>query len=169
MPYGDIDITAEYYGYYNQTKIGTFTVTNETVVDFTMVTLPTVNVTGVVIANDSLKPIAGVDVLMTGYDKEFHDVTDADGKFTLLGVYGDHDYFISFKHPKFIEDTMTISVPFENYNIGTITLDDIEAPAFNIIANVNDDNSVTVNWNNPYKGVEAKFDPTLGSDFGNYW
>lgn len=169
MPYGDIDITTELHGYFNQTKTSTFTSNTETVVDFVMEELPAVQVTGNVIANDSLKPLASVEVYMTGYDMEFFDVTDAEGNFVFDDVLGDKKYEITYSHPQFISQTITVSVLYENFDVGTVTLDEIETSAFNVIAEVNDAGNVNLNWQTPYSGIEGMVDPTLGVDFGPIW
>jgi hypothetical protein len=169
IPYGDVDVTAELYGYYDQTKTGTFTAANQTKVDFSMESLPTVEVIGSVIANDSLNPVAGVEVFMEGYNNTFYTVADDDGKFVLDGVYGDKTYDVSFVHPKYVTYNQQINVPFEGFDMGTITLDEVEQPAFNVIASVADDSQVNVSWETPYTGVENVFDPTGGAQFDNYW
>ncbi len=169
MPYGDVNVMAEFYGYYNDTITGTFTAANETVVNFTIKALPTVEVTGNIIANDSLKPIAGVEVYMTGYNMEFYEVTDAEGNFTITGVFAAHDYDLTFTHIKYAEHTKSITVPVEGLNIGTITLDELEVPAFNILANITETGLVDVEWQTPHTGVKGMVDPTLGTGFGSFW
>ena len=168
MPVGTTDITAEKYGYYNQTKNGTFTSANETVVNFKMEPLATVAVTGTVIANDSLRPVAGVEVFLTGY-VEGYTVTDIDGNFVIDGVYGDKTYTVTFEHPKYVAQSTEIIVPYEGYDMDTITLDEVEAPVFNVIATISETNQVNVIWQAPYSGTEVLFDPTLGGTFDNYW
>lgn len=169
MPYGDIDVMAEFYGYYNDTITGTFTSANETVVDFTLEELLAVEVYGNIIANDSLNPIEGVEVYMQGYELEFFTVTDAKGDFTFADVYSNQDYMITFTHPKYAQDSMLLSVQFDNYKVDTVIMDELETPAFNIIADITEAGSVDVTWQTPYTGIETMVDPTLGVEFGSYW
>lgn len=169
MPYGTIDILAEFYGYYDKSDSGTLVAATETVVDFTLKELVPVDITGKLVGDDFELPIEGVDVYMTGYEAEYFATTDADGIFLIDEAYGDKDYEIAFSHPQYESQTLTISPTSEGLDMGAIIMNEIEAPAFNIIAELNAEGVVDLSWQTPYTGKEALVDPTLGVEFGSYW
>jgi hypothetical protein len=168
MPSGTTDVTAVKFGYYDKTKTQILTDSTESILDFAMKALSVSEVKGVVVANDSLKPVEGVKVTLMGYNQTYTILTAADGKFLFNNIYGDKDYVITYEHPKYYPLTDSISVPVNGLDLATVILDEIEQNAFNVIASWNN-NMVDINWQAPYSGSEALVDPTMGTEHPYYW
>ncbi len=167
MPITTLDITASFYGYFDSTKVAAITAGNEIIVDFKLIELPEVIVTGTVLANDSLKPVSGVEITLTGYEQEVIVSSGADGKFTIPGVLGDKEYDISFGH--FMYDTVFVTefVSIYGLDLGDVVLDEIEQAGFNVIAKSSGDD-MEITWQAPYSGIEDQLKPMGDAEIDLY-
>lgn len=169
MPVGDVDVRVSAYGYYSDTATGTFTSGNQTRIDFNLQKLPPVKISGKVLGNDLQQSLTNVSVTVMGYGLEMSGLTDENGDFSITNLYADKTYRVTFEHPRYETFIDTVFIPIEGIDVGNVVLDEVETPAFNFIAKVNDDESVALSWQAPYSGVDHFLDPTLGFPCGAYW
>lgn len=116
--------------------------------DFAIDAMPTVTFKGKITANDTGKPIAGATVKATGYS-EVSTTSDADGSFTLNGVYEGEDYTLRIEQPLYDVYTATPATDAD-LDLGTITLKRSLISAYGVEATVNEDGSeATITWKDP--------------------
>ena len=157
VPVGTHNITASKFGYYDETEEVTIIDSETTYVEFYMQTLPTVSVSGSVVGSDAPGVgLVGAVVDLTGYE-DYQTETDADGEFTIPGVYADHTYTINVTYAGYQAYSAPVVVGSENVVIPTITLDEIAFPPSNVIAEVTAQNNVDLIWNTPGTGVSVEF------------
>lgn len=168
MPYGDAAITTSLFGFYDQTKTGTLSAATQTVVDFKLESLSSESITGIVVGNDLLQPVSGVEITLKGYDLDYYTVTGADGTFTFGEVFAAKEYQLTFVHPKYVSFIDTVYVPIGGLVMDSVVIDELETPAYNVFATINESNAVNLTWQTPYTGTVGMIDPTLGIT-DNYW
>ncbi len=169
MPYGDVDITAKLFGFYDQTKTGILTAATQTVVDFKLESLSSESITGIVVGNDLLQPVSGVEITLKGYDLDYYTVTGADGTFTFEEVFAAKDYELTFVHSKYVTIIDTVYVPVGGLVMDSVVMDELETPTYNIFATLAETNVVNLSWQTPYTGTEGINDPTLGITDDYWW
>jgi len=116
-----------------------------------MVQMPTVNVTGTIIASDTGLGLNGASIRLTGYE-DYTASSNATGAFTIPGVYANQTYNYTIVAPGYSVQTGTIDVGATNYSMGNITLLEYAYPATHVVAEV-DNSSVNLSWQAPNPGV----------------
>jgi hypothetical protein len=147
VPAGTYNTTAEKFGYQNNQQPLAITNGNNTVLDFEMLTLDMVSVTGFVEGNDNPGTgIANAVVNLVGY-ANFSTTTDEQGFFTFNGVYVADNYLLTINANNYDLYNDTINVEGA-LNVGTISLTESMNIARVVIATT-DTTSASISWNEP--------------------
>ncbi len=153
FPQGDYNITASLHGYVDNTQAVTVVEDETSTLDFSLVQLPTVNVTGTVTKSDTEELAEGADISLVGYDEEYTATTDASGAFAIPGVYSGHDYVITVHVDGYQTYTSTVNVGDADVDL-PIVVDEVTHPARDVVATVNDNNA-DITWRSPADGTEV--------------
>ncbi len=121
---GTYSVNFSVYGYQNAARSVIITEDQTTTLDVAMVPLPMVNVTGTVIASDTQAGISGAAIHLGGY-ADYTVNTTATGSFTIPGVYANNNYSYTIMAPGYSTATGMINIGPANYNMGTITLNEV--------------------------------------------
>ncbi len=150
LPAGDYTITANTHGYY-ESNINVTVIEDQMVNgDIVMNQLPTCSVSGQIIGSDTMSGIEG-SCHLTGY--EDYDVqTDANGFFTINGVYTDNTYDLTLSSQGYSSTSQDVVVGTSNIDLGPITLQEIAFPVGNVTAELLDTDEALINWNPPVTG-----------------
>ena len=165
---GTITLTATKHGFVAYTSAALTVVEDETTThNFAMTQLPTVNVTGTVIASDTNAGLAGCNITLTGYENYSDITTNAQGQFTIPGVYTNNTYTITISKEGYQSYTNDlVEVAAANLNLGNITLLELANPPSNVVAVAND-TQVQLSWNTPGGGQDVWFTHALMDEFSD--
>lgn len=120
----------------------------EQTADFAIEPMPTVAVTGKVVAGDTGKPIAGASIKAEGYSSNAA-TTAADGSFRLEGIYAGEAYTVSIEQPLYDIVSSDIT-PDADVELGTVTLARSLISAYGVTAAVSPDGTrATIEWKDP--------------------
>jgi hypothetical protein len=147
LPSGDYDISVTALGYEDKTVKANVKELETTTLDVDMTALPEYSVSGKVVdvANDA---VAGAQVDISGYNT-YSTTTDANGNFTVTGVYKNSNYGIVISKNKLLSDTKNF-VADADVDLGTITLkDNIKAPGKVSIEAGDTAKTAKVSWKAP--------------------
>ncbi len=139
------DVTVSKFGYTSQTVSVVIPEDITVTQNFTLIQLPTVIVTGLVVGSDN--PAVGLPnstITLTGMEN-YTATTNAAGLFTITGVYGNQTYQYVIIHAGYQVATGTLNVGNINQNMGTLTLNEIAYSPANVGAAINN-NSINVTW-----------------------
>ena len=166
LPYGDYDVTASLFGYYDETQTITLNASSITQ-DFHLEERAQVEVIGHVVgSNNESIPIEYVDVTINGYIVD-NTTTNYNGDFTFSNVYGDiTDYNVTLSIYGYYEKTVQATVSDATLDLGVIVLDQEFLSPFDVEVENNTETQVT--WSNPYKGGKDKMQYDLGVDSNGY-
>jgi len=145
---GAIQVTATKHGYNSVTLPATIVEDQTTTLNFTLAQLANVTVTGTVVGSD--QPTVGLSnatITLTGYSP-YEATTNAQGVFTITGVYSGNTYNYTITRQGYQNATGTVTVGATNVNMGTITLNEIALPAGGVQAAIAGTN-VNVTWSEP--------------------
>ncbi|MBM4403804.1 MAG: choice-of-anchor J domain-containing protein [Candidatus Cloacimonetes bacterium] len=168
VPAGNHQVTVSQHGYQDQTLPAVIVENQNTTLNFNMIQLTNVTVTGTVVGSDQpTVGLAGATVALTGYDN-YSATTNAAGVFTIPGVYSGHTYNYVINQPGYQPATGTVQVGTTNVNMGTLTLSELAFPPLNVQAVQAQNNTVVnVTWLPPdptavdiSEGFEEGFLPT---------
>jgi hypothetical protein len=162
IPVGVINITATKVGY-NDYKSQSITIINGTTAthNIVMEELPKVNVSGTVLASDTGEGLSGAKVRLTGYAEYVGFETDANGLFTISGVYTDKTYTLYITHPRYTTHRDgTISVGSSDLIIEDITLQERLVAVSNVVATAISNSQVNLTWVPPSFSENATLDNT---------
>ncbi|MFO7660942.1 MAG: carboxypeptidase-like regulatory domain-containing protein, partial [Candidatus Cloacimonadaceae bacterium] len=110
-----------------------------------------VNVTGTVVGSDApTVGLAGAEVSLTGM-ADYSATTNAQGQFTIPGVYNLETYNYTITKLGYTTASGTINVGATDFDMGTITLNEIALPAAAVMAEEADPN-VNITWMAPGTG-----------------
>ncbi len=156
IPYlfGTRQLTASYHGYIDQTESVTVDFMQTVIQDFHLQLRPTVSVTGTVTGSDA--PTIGLPnatISLTGYEN-YSVTTNAQGYFTITGVYNNQTYQYTVSAQNYSDATGTITIGTTNYNMGTIIVNEIAYPPQNVAAVYNHP-SVNITWDEPEESPTA--------------
>jgi hypothetical protein len=144
-------VTASRHGYITQTISNVVIPEDSTIVlDFTLTQMPTVNVTGTIVGSDApTVGLAGAIISLSGYE-DYQTTANAQGQFTITGVYTNQTYNYAATALGYQEMTGTINVGTGNLNMGTVTLSEIAYTPRTVNATQNTaQTQVTVTWQAP--------------------
>ncbi len=147
---GNYDFTAHKAGYESATASGIVITDQVTTIDFTLNSLPTVQIEGQI--TGSIEPTVGlvnasVDLLGA---ENYHTQTDADGNFVFPEVYGNESYELNVTYTGYQPYVQQIDVQTDDVDMGIIILDEVALPATNVFASQNiTGTELTLEWNPP--------------------
>lgn len=147
---GNYDFTAHKAGYESATASGVVITDQVTTIDFTLNSLPTIQIEGLITGN--IEPSVGlvnasVDLLGA---EDYHTQTDADGNFIFEEVYGNESYELNVTYTGYQPHVEQIDVQTDDVDLGTIILNEVALPAANVFASQNfAGTELTLEWNAP--------------------
>ena len=128
-----------------------------TTVDIHMVQQNVINVTGTVLASDTLSGIEGATVSLIGLESYYDFQTNSQGFFTIPEVYTGYFYDLVVSKQGYSRHTQEIYISgLNDFSVGTITLQEQANPPRNILA-VEQNNNVSLTWEAPLLGNEIFF------------
>jgi len=164
VPAGIYATTANLFGYEPNTQNLGVSLGNNTVLDFELLPLGMVTVTGTVEGNDHPGTgIANANVTLTGYST-FSTTTDAQGNFVLEGVFIADNYTLTIESSAY--DTYMDELDVEGATaLGTITLTETLGLARVVIASDSKD-KVDLTWYEPSTtaGTVLQYDDSTNED-----
>ncbi|MBM4398721.1 MAG: choice-of-anchor J domain-containing protein, partial [Candidatus Cloacimonetes bacterium] len=161
---GIYQITASLHGYFPQTLTAAITENNTTTLDFTLQSRPTVTVTGTICGSDNpTVGLANATITLTGY-QNYTATTNAQGQFTIAGVYAYETYQYQITAPDYQIYSGTMNIGSVNYNLGTIILNEVVYPPYNVQA-VYEQPFATVFWQQSGPDTEPLQESFEGTNF----
>ena len=145
------DYTVEFskYGYISQSINITIEEDETEILNVTMQPMPTVSVTGTILASDTGAGINGASIYLTGY-QNYEATSTATGTFSFPTVYANQEYEYTIIAAGYTTASGTINVGSTNYNMGSITLNEVAYAPYGIVAALNDTyTEVNINWQAP--------------------
>jgi len=163
MPFvmnGTYEITAEFFGFHPQVIEDVVIIEDETTsITFNLEQFTNVTVSGQIVGSDY--PAIGLSdaaISLTGYDEYFGE-SDADGFFSIPGVYINQTYNVSVVVEGYSTYQGEIVVGDTDLDVGVIIVDEVAFPPNSVIATQNpDDTEVDLIWNSPSAVSENFFD-----------
>ncbi|HHE38799.1 MAG TPA: T9SS type A sorting domain-containing protein [Candidatus Cloacimonetes bacterium] len=162
VPIGEQEFTASLFGYSPQT-LAVEVLEDETVqLDFNLIQLGTVSVTGIVTGSDF--PDTGLEGAIVSLTipglVNYQTVTNADGEFTFPEVYPNYTYDLSASHDDYETYSGEAIIENEDFDLGTLILYEMTSPPDYLQAVQNESQtSVDLNWNTPGFGIgEFRYD-----------
>jgi hypothetical protein len=141
---GQRQITASKTGYVTQTQTVAVVENQNSVLNFDLILIPQINVTGTILGNDAPNGLADATVALTGANN-YSGTTNAQGQFTITGVWGYASYSYTITKNGYQQATGSITIEGSNYDMGSITINETAFPVTNVVATeVNP--VVTVSW-----------------------
>lgn len=143
---GNYTVTFSTYGYITQTLNVTIVEDETATLNANIAPMPTVNVTGTVLASDTGGALAGAAINLEGY-ADYTTNTNATGVFTIAGVYANQSYSYQIMAAGYTSQSGTLDVGATNLNMGNITLNEIAYAPHGVTAELNDTyTNVNVSW-----------------------
>jgi hypothetical protein len=150
---GPRQVTCSKVGYTTQTQNVTIVENQAATLNFVMVGLSTVTVTGTVVGSDApTVGILGATVALTGM-ADYTATTNAQGMFTINGVYANQTYAYTVTATGYSQASGTTAVGATNHSMGTITVNEITFPASGVQATEAGAN-VNLSWTAPNPNVQ---------------
>jgi hypothetical protein len=146
---GTYNINFSGYGYQNAARTVTIEEDETETLNVAMAPLPMVNVTGTVIASDTQAGISGASIHLVGY-ADYTANTTSTGSFTIPAVYANNNYAYTIMAPGYTAETGMINVGPANFNMGTITLNEVAYAPHTLQATANTSGTaVDLSWQAP--------------------
>ena len=166
LPYGEYNVTASLFGYYDESKavlIDAPTISK----DFNLAKRAQVNVVGQVVgSNDVMTPLELVDVNIEGYI-EGNTITNSNGEFSFSNIYGDvQDYQVTLFLYGYDRKVINAKVIDSTLDLGVIILDQELISPFDV--EVENNNGVVVSWKSPQESQKVKIQNDFGYDSNAY-
>jgi len=160
---GNYNLTASKFGYSPQTNIGEVLDGQTIQIDFELIPLGFVIVTGHVVGSDFPNVgLDGAEISISGF-ANYDVVTNENGDFIVEEIYTNITYEINIIYNGYDAYTDELTVGSVNLDIGTVILSESTLPPGNIIAIQNEEGTlVDLNWNSPGQGGgEFRYDDGL--------
>ena len=160
VPIGEQEFTASLFGYSPQTIQAEVLENDTTEVNFNLIPLGQVTVSGHVVGSDFPETgLEGATVTLTGFEN-YEVITDGNGDFEIPDVYTNIAYEMNITHDIYETYTEDVFVEGQNLDLGTIILNEITMPPGNLQAFQNqDETEVDLTWNMPGIGLsEFRYD-----------
>ncbi len=143
---GTYSISFAKHGYQTHTQNVVIATDDELVINVTMQLLPQVTVSGTILASDTGAGLAGAAITLTGYE-DYTANTTATGAFTIPNVFANNVYDYNITAAGYVSQNGEITVAATNYDMGTITLQEVAYAPVGVNAVANDaDTEVTITW-----------------------
>jgi hypothetical protein len=150
VPVGDYTLTAHKVGYEDVSQTFSIVEDENTVVDLSMTPSASVSVTGTVVGSDN--PTVGLSdaIISLSGVLDYSATTNASGQFTVQNVLSGNTYNYSIFRPGYQNLTGSITVGATNYDMGTVTLEELTLPPSAVTATLNDEETqVDLIWSSP--------------------
>ncbi|WP_044279130.1 carboxypeptidase regulatory-like domain-containing protein [Candidatus Cloacimonas acidaminovorans] len=145
----DYTVNFSKYGYISQSINITIEEDETEILNVTMQPMPTVSVTGTIVASDTGAGIAGASIYLVGY-QNYNTTSSATGAFSFPAVYANQTYEYTIIATGYTTVTGTINVGATNYNMGSITMNEVAYAPFGVVAALNDIyTAVNISWQAP--------------------
>ncbi len=145
----DYTIQFSHYGYDTMTQTFILEEDETEILNVTMTPMATVNVTGTIIASDTQAGLSGASIHLAGY-ANYDANSTATGAFTIPSVYANNSYAYTIICPGYTNAVGNIAVGSTNFNMGTITLNEVAYAPHSVVAAANGTNSeVSLTWQAP--------------------
>ncbi|MFA7543269.1 MAG: carboxypeptidase regulatory-like domain-containing protein [Candidatus Cloacimonadaceae bacterium] len=149
------------HGYFDWEQVLQLQEDDELSLEITLQSLPQVMVSGMIIASDTLAPIAGVNISLQGYE-DYHVQSAADGRFVFPQVFAQHSYQYKFSHPGYSNITGILELQDQNYSFGSLQMDELAFAPYNLQAAISaDPRGVALSWHTPNPnaiGIQESFE-----------
>jgi hypothetical protein len=157
------------HGYYEHTQTVVLEEDDDLTINVTMQLLPQVIVSGTVLASDTGLGISGASIRLRGYEP-YNANTNAAGVFTIPNVFADHTYDYTISANGYSSANGQIIVGSTNYNMGSITLNEVAYAPAEVTAELDDiGTTALISWLPPdpsalevVEGFEAETFPPEG-------
>ncbi len=160
---GIYNFTASLYGYSPQTIQAEVFENEVTIIDFNLIPLGIVSVSGHVVGSDYPDiGLVGAYVTLTGF-ANYETYTNQDGDFLIEGVYTNVTYDLGISYEGYDNYINEVQVFGVNLDLGTLVLNEIAYPPGNVQAVQNElGTEVYLSWNSPGQGGgEFRYDDGL--------
>ena len=145
----DYTVNFSKYGYISQSINITIEEDETEILNVTMQPMPTVSVTGTIVASDTGAGINGASIYLVGY-QNYNTTSSATGAFSFPAVYANQTYEYTIIATGYTTVTGTINVGATNYNMGSITMNEVAYAPFGVVAALNDIyTAVNISWQAP--------------------
>ena len=145
----DYTVNFSKYGYISQSVNITIEEDETEILNVTMQPMPTVSVTGTILASDTGAGIAGASIYLVGY-QNYDTTSNATGVFSFPAVYANQEYEYTIIAAGYTTATGTVNIGATNYNMGSITLNEVAYAPFGVVAALNDTyTEVNLTWQAP--------------------
>jgi len=140
-------VTTSHHGYYDLTQNVTILQDNTVTLDFTLTQLPTVTVTGTLVGSDAPNiGLPSATISMSGYEN-YQATANADGVFTITGVYADRTYNYVASAQDYQNLTGSLTVGMTNHDMGYVILNEIAFTPRNVTATISTEGTnVNISW-----------------------
>ncbi|MCB5270490.1 MAG: carboxypeptidase regulatory-like domain-containing protein [Candidatus Cloacimonetes bacterium] len=141
------------YGYISQAHALDLEENEQAVINVNMQPLPTVSVSGSILASDTGSALAGAMVELIGY-ADYYESTNDNGEFNFAEVYADESYEYTISAPGYASVSGTINVSSTAYHMGNIVLNEIAFAPHSVVVALNSSNtSALLQWGAPDPNV----------------
>ncbi len=144
---GQRQLTCTKAGYLSQTQTVTVVEDQNAVLDFNMIFIPQLNVTGIVLGNDAPGGLEGAVITVVGNDT-YTATTNAQGAFTVTGIWGYADYTYTIARTGYGQISGNFALTGTDMDLGTLTLNENAYPVTNLQA-VEVSSLVALSWTSP--------------------
>jgi len=139
LPEGLHSFTLAKHGYYSLSVDNISAIHSEitTIQGLQMTGLPTVTVSGKVLASDTNEGLLGAIVTLNGYEN-YQTTTDFAGDFAFMGVYADQTYTLAVSATNYHTYQSNVAVESADVSLPPITLSERINPPQNVVATVDE-------------------------------
>ena len=136
------------YGYHDHTQSFELQADEQLTIDVSLQPRPLVNVSGTILASDTLAAISAAIIRLEGYGSHVTN-TDEQGLFSLE-VYGVHTYDYEISAPGYTSKTGKLDLGETDCDLGEIILPEPTHAPVNVVARlIEDDSLVNIHWSAP--------------------
>jgi hypothetical protein len=137
------------HGYHEHTQTVVLAEDDTLTINVTMQLLPQVNVSGEVVVSATEMPVQGALIRLSGYES-YSASTNADGIFTIPGVYADRTYDYSIIAAGYYSVSGQVTIGFIDHNMGQTALHQLAYAPLNVTAVLDDaGDAVDITWQAP--------------------
>ncbi|HPI26801.1 MAG TPA: carboxypeptidase regulatory-like domain-containing protein, partial [Candidatus Cloacimonadota bacterium] len=145
----DYTVNFSHYGYIGQTHNVSIPEDLTVTLNVNLLPMPTVTVSGSIVASDTGSALAGAMIHLSGY-QDYTVNSTATGSFTIPAVYANQSYEYTIICPGYSNLTGIIEVAAVNYSMGIITMNEIAYAPHNVLAQLNDTyDAINLSWEVP--------------------